>query len=98
MKIVRNKARHAIASLRRETKVLKSVGHHRNIVGFIKLLEFKEFSVLVLDYAGGGTLWDYMKGKKKSSTVNYAASEVSAMKGLSKGETKDSILSEDKCK
>lgn len=54
--------------------------------------------MLALDFAGGGTLWDYMRGKKKSSNVNHASPDVAAMKGLNKGETRDSVLSEDKCK
>jgi hypothetical protein len=74
------------------------MGTHRNVVGFVKFREFQEYSMLALDYAGGGTLWDYMKGKKKSSNVNFATAEIAGMKGLSKGETKDSILTEEKCK
>ena len=55
----------ATRKLKREAKILTKIGPHENVIGVQDLHELKKFTVLSLEYASGGTLWDFIHGRHK---------------------------------
>lgn len=49
--------------MKREGKIIKNLLGDRNVIGFVALHDFEDQMVLVMDYAGGGTLLDFMQGR-----------------------------------
>jgi serine/threonine protein kinase len=50
----------SVKNLRKEAKILRILHGNKNVIGFCNLHEVKNYLVLAIDYASGGTLLDYM--------------------------------------
>jgi serine/threonine protein kinase len=49
----------SVKNLRKEAKVLRILHGHKNVIGFCALHEVKNYLVLAIDYAPGGTLLEF---------------------------------------
>jgi MAP/microtubule affinity-regulating kinase len=59
-----------LAKLYREVKIMKGI-HHPNIVKLYEVIETKNTVFLVMEYAAGGELYDYLVGKPHALTCQF---------------------------
>jgi len=83
--------------LKKEGKIIKNLVGDRNVIGFVALHDFEDQMVLVMDYAGGGTLLDFLQGRLNQAKSNKMP-ELSHLKGYVGGNIRDSQVGEEKAK